>query len=231
MFRPLIANLSARVLRASVARIANDMALMQSMRATYASVSLLDQVMPDATACSSRDQVMDVAFAATGQASGFLCELGVYKGDSLNKLAKRAFPHKVYGFDTFTGLPEFWRSGFPQGAFDVSGEKLRFATNCVLYKGLFDQTLSNFLKDVPDQARLIHVDCDLYSSTSIALRILTPRITPQTVIVFDEYFNYVGWEKHEHKAFLEFLEATGRSCRYLAYNRRGQQVAVIISDR
>ncbi|MDR0529401.1 MAG: class I SAM-dependent methyltransferase [Zoogloeaceae bacterium] len=158
-----------------------------------------------------------------------MCELGVYRGESLNLLARHFAPGKVYGFDTFTGLPEFWRNDFPEGAFDVSGEKLNFEPNCVLYKGLFDDTLPKFLQDVQGTASLIHVDCDLYSSTVSVFRNLAPRIRAGTVLVFDEYFNYPGWQNHEHKAFREFLDATGFGCRYIAYNKFGEQVAVVIT--
>ena len=82
--------------------------------------------------------------------------------------------------------------------------------------------------ELDEKASLIHVDCDLYSSTISALNILAPRIQKGTIIVFDEYFNYPGWQQHEYKAFNEFLEKNGLSCRYIAYNRRGQQVAIEI---
>jgi hypothetical protein len=158
-----------------------------------------------------------------------VCEFGVYKGESLNMIARHFAPNKVFGFDTFTGLPEFWCYEYPEGAFDTSGEELNFEPNCVLYKGLFDDTLPKFLQDVQGTASLIHIDCDLYSSTVSVLRHLAPRICVGTVLVFDEYFNYSGWQNHEHKAFREFLDATGFECRYIAYNRLEEQVAVVIT--
>lgn len=172
---------------------------------------------------------MRAAFDASPQL-GFICELGVYRGQSLNEIARHCPSEQIHGFDTFTGLPEFWRDGFPKGAFDVSSEKLAFEKNCVLHKGLFDQTLPVFLQQVNSHAKLIHVDCDLYSSSISALRILAPRIQPGTVIVFDEYFNYPGWQEHEHKAFREFLDLADCGCKYLAYNKTGQQVAVLITS-
>ena len=126
-------------------------------------------------------------------------------------------------------MPEFWRGGFPEGAFDVSNEDLHFEANCVLYQGLFEDTLPKFLQNVQSNARLIHVDCDLYSSTMSALHLLTPRIRPGTVLVFDEYFNYPGWQEHEHKAFREFLDEARYGCKYIAYNTLGQQVAVLVT--
>ena len=63
---------------------------------------------------------MHAAFSASSTHDGVVCELGVYRGQSLNEIARHYAPEKVHGFDTFTGLPEFWRDGFPEGSFDVS---------------------------------------------------------------------------------------------------------------
>ena len=49
---------------------------------------------------------------------------------------------------------------------------------------------------------------------------------PGTVIVFDEYLNYPGWQNHEFKAFQEFVKANNVRYTYLGYAR--QQVAVRI---
>lgn len=230
MLKRIIGDLSARLLRAAMGRVATDLELMAIIHAASSSANFVDQSMRNAKACSSRLEVMRTALDATHQ-PGFICELGVYRGQSLNEIARHYPLEDVHGFDTFTGLPEFWRNGFPEGAFDVSSEKLTFEKNCVLHKGLFSETLPVFLEQNADQARLVHVDCDLYSSSISALRILAPRIRAGTVIVFDEYFNYPGWQAHEHKAFLEFLDMTGRDCEYIAFNKAGQQVAVLIADK
>lgn len=229
MLKRKIAELSARWFRATVARIATDLELVGTIQASSTSASLVSLLMYNAKICTSRLDVMSTAYDAS-MAEGFVCELGVYKGQSLNEIASHFSPAKVYGFDTFTGLPDFWRDGFPEGAFAVSKESLRFEANCVLYQGLFDDTLPKFLQEVQSNARLIHVDCDLYSSTRSALTVLAPRIRPGTVLVFDEYFNYPGWQEHEHRAFREFLDETRYGCKYIAYNKFGQQVAVLVTD-
>jgi hypothetical protein len=43
---------------------------------------------------------------------------------------------------------------------------------------------------------------------------------------FDEFFNYVGFELHEYKAFFEFVERFDVKYRFIAYS--GQQVSVVI---
>jgi hypothetical protein len=43
--------------------------------------------------------------------------------------------------------------------------------------------------------------------------------------VFDEYFNYPNWMKHEHRAFTEFQDRSGKRFKYVGYSI--QQVAVV----
>ena len=47
------------------------------------------------------------------------------------------------------------------------------------------------------------------------------------MIVFDEYFNYPGWERHEFKAWQEFVAEHAIDYAYLGYAR--QQVALRIT--
>ena len=74
----------------------------------------------------------------------------------------------------------------------------------------------------------IHLDCDLYSSTRTVFDLIAPRLKPSTVILFDEYFNYPNWERHQFKAFQEFVSERGIKYAYLGFAR--QQVAVRIDS-
>jgi hypothetical protein len=56
-----------------------------------------------------------------------------------------------------------------------------------------------------------HLDADLYSSTKTVFDHLGDWFVPGTIVVFDEYFGYYGWQHHEHKAFQEFLAQSGLS--------------------
>ena len=55
----------------------------------------------------------------------------------------------------------------------------------------------------------LHIDCDLYSSTKTVLTQLAPAIRAGSVIVFDEYCGYDGWEEHEARAWREFCTEVG----------------------
>ena len=55
------------------------------------------------------------------------------------------------------------------------------------------------------QVALLHVDCDLYSSTKLLFDSFINEIRPGTIIVFDELLNFDGYETHEMKAFYEYV--------------------------
>jgi hypothetical protein len=73
---------------------------------------------------------------------------------------------------------------------------------------------------------LIHIDCDIYSSTKDVLNALDICIGNDTIIMFDEYFNYQFYKNHEYKAFMEYIEKTGKGFEYIA--RSEVQAAVRI---
>jgi hypothetical protein len=52
---------------------------------------------------------------------GLLLEFGVYKGDSINRLARLMPAGHWYGFDSFKGLPEAWTPAARRGAFNMRG--------------------------------------------------------------------------------------------------------------
>jgi hypothetical protein len=159
-------------------------------------------------------------------ADGLILEFGVASGRTINHIAGLTERH-VDGFDSFSGLPEKWRRGFSQGAFAQAIPVV--AGNISLHKGWFCDTLPNFLNGKSEPVALLHIDCDLYSSTAFIFNSLKDRLRSGTVIVFDEYFNYPGWKQHEHKAFQEFIAETGISFRYDSFVPSHQQVCAIIA--
>lgn len=159
--------------------------------------------------------------------SGAYLEFGVFSGKTINKIAEAVPNNVVYGFDSFEGLPEDWRSGYEMGTFKMDALPA-VRENVELVQGLFEDTLPEFVKNHPELCAFIHIDCDLYSSTKTVFKYLKDKIVSGTVIVFDEYFNYPDWREGEYKAFQEFIEESGLSYEYLAYVEISEQVAVRI---
>ncbi len=160
-------------------------------------------------------------------ADGLILEFGVASGRTIRHIAGIS-ARGIHGFDSFEGLPESWRTGFAQGAF---AQPLPDVPDHVsLHKGWFSETLPPFVRTTNDPVALLHIDCDLYSSTAFVLDALTGRIGTGTVIVFDEYFNYPGWKQHEHRAFQEFVAKTGLTYRFDSFVPSHQQVCVVITE-
>lgn len=133
-------------------------------------------------------------------------EFGVASGHSFKwwvqhvKDARSTFA----GFDTFTGLPEDW-GPFKKGAMsnndeipDIKDDRVTF------YQGLFQQTLTGFLKKHQfNQRTIIHMDADIYSATLFVLTSLSPFFKKGDIIFFDEF----NVPMHEFKAFNEWVSS------------------------
>ena len=174
-----------------------------------------------------RFPLMDYAMSLVAL-NGIWAEFGVFKGESINHIARNTMA-KVHGFDSFSGLPEDWNRFHSRGHFKVGQNLPYVADNVSLHVGLFSGTLPDFRAQIGDTpVAFLHVDCDLYSSTVEIFRYLGENIVPGTVILFDEFYNYPGWMMHEYKAFQEFISATGKNYRYIGYNKKAEQVAVMM---
>ncbi|MFN3802325.1 class I SAM-dependent methyltransferase [Belliella pelovolcani] len=207
-------------------RLAQNIKLELVKRANQSTVDYVEKAMRNVTSVDSKWKVHEEAIKHVSL-EGLYLEFGVFKGNTINYVSER-IDSVIYGFDSFEGLPEFWRDGFDKGTFAIDGlPKVR--KNVKLVKGLFDQTLPQFLQDHPTvPVAYLHIDCDLYSSTKTVFELLKDRIKKGTVIVFDEYFNFPGWEQDEFRAFHEFLSETGLKYEYITYNFLHEQVAVKI---
>lgn len=145
---------------------------------------------------------------------GMKLEFGVAHGGTINRIAALSKSEPVYGFDTFTGLPEAWH-GMPVGAFDQGGKFPGVKENVQLFKGLFQETLDDFLESHTDLVGFCHIDSDLYSSCAFVLDKLKNRFFDGTIIVLDELAHYPDYLDHEYKAFLEFLDYSGFDFEFL----------------
>lgn len=149
--------------------------------------------------------------------TGLFLEFGVFKGKSINYMAKKIGKNTIYGFDSFEGLPEDWLPGYRAGKFDLNGVMPEVEENVILIKGWFEDTLPDFVKEHKNEkCSFINIDCDLYSSTKLVLEQLKEAIVPGTIITFDEYIGHIGWENDEYKAFREWIEETGMNYKYIA---------------
>jgi predicted O-methyltransferase YrrM len=209
---------------------AKSIPLERQRRALGTTVEYVEKYMRHVDSVGTRKELLTRAFRlADVNGDRLICEFGVFLGASINHLAQMT-GKTVFGFDSFEGLPERWSDGCAKGMFAMpSLPKVR--KNVTLVQGWFDQSLPEFLEKHTGQIGFLHVDSDLYSSAKIIFDLLESRLKSGAVVVFDEYFNYPGWEEGEYKAFMEYLIRSGLSFEFIGYHRNEEQVAVILRQK
>ncbi|WP_081736303.1 class I SAM-dependent methyltransferase [Amycolatopsis orientalis] len=216
----------AQALRDVEFRARRDIDAAGERNAVSATEEFVREHLPTATTFPHPRETLQYALDLA-PAGGMALEFGVYSGSTLKVIANARAGHEVYGFDSFQGLPEDWRPNIPAGAF--TAERPPEVDGAELVVGWFADTLAGFLDEHPGPVAFLHLDADLYSSTKSVLDHVGPRLRPGSIVLFDEYFNYPGWEKHEHRAWREYVERSGTEFDYLCYTSNNEQLAVRIT--
>ncbi len=154
-------------------------------------------------------------------AVGDYLEFGVYQGNSLiqahRALAEEGLEHvRLFGFDSFAGLPDtaesegVWSNGQYRADVEFTRQRLGDhgvqAERTVLVPGFFADTLTDAAREAHglEQAGVIMIDCDLYSSAKEALAFCEPLIGAEAVVLFDDWHS-AGEGRGEQRALAEFL--------------------------
>lgn len=216
-----------RLVESAGYRLERHIPLAMQREAVSQTANYVQQKMQTALPVHDPSEFLKTAVAACKIPDGLVLECGVWRARS-TKLLARLFPHEqVFGFDSFQGLPESWRAGFNKSTFAVNVIP-KVPANVELKCGWFKDTLPSFLAEHGGPIKFLHIDCDLYSSTLDVLRSCRERLIQGTVIAFDEYFNYPGWQEGEYRAFHECVRQDGLQYEYVCYTLRHEQVAVRI---
>lgn len=157
--------------------------------------------------------------AAVGKAdpNGLVLEFGVFKGGTINYLAKLCPKSMIHGFDSFAGLPSDGRTDWDVD-FSVPGLPL-VPANVTLHPGYFETTVPPYFTALAREPRpisLVHIDCDIFTSTMTVLWHMRRFIKPGDIFVFDELMNYDGFESHEFLALYMILAELGLDFEWLA---------------
>ena len=204
-----------------------DLLAVAERDAALSSAKYADRVMPTARIFTDPTSTLRHALEIAPQ-GGMALEFGVFAGRSLRVIAEVRKGREVYGFDSFQGLPEDYRPHVREGAFALDG--IPQIDGAELVVGWFEDTLAGFLDSHPGPVDFLHVDGDLYSSAVTVFDAVGPRLQPGSIVLFDEFFNFPGWENHEFRAWQEYLERTGTTVEYEAYTVNNEQVVARIVD-
>jgi hypothetical protein len=130
---------------------------------------------------------------------------------------------RYFAFDSFEGLPEL--EGADKMTRDFAAGKYSYAEGAfrhnlqsagvpldkvVITPGWFEQTCTpdTIRKNQMAKASIIHVDCDLYSSTRTVLDFVAPIMADGAIIIFDDWYCYRGNPGlGEQRAFNEWKQS------------------------
>jgi O-methyltransferase len=154
---------------------------------------------------------------------GDYLEFGVYKGTSLiqfyNLFKKSGLNDiRLFAFDAFQGLPGSEGNTFQKGEFFFPKKSFirrikKAGVNperVIIVEGFFNESLTAEVKKQHglSKAAVIHVDCDLYESTTDVLRFCQELVQEGTVLIFDDYLSFQNetdpTQYGEEKAFKEW---------------------------
>ncbi|HLM60341.1 MAG TPA: TylF/MycF/NovP-related O-methyltransferase [Pyrinomonadaceae bacterium] len=183
-----------------------------------------------------------VSFIADNKISGDIAECGVWRGGSmmtvaLTLLARNDTSRELYLYDTFEGMSEptdfdksidgiSAKSQMEQAAGKwcyASIEDVRenilstgYPENKIfLVKGKVEDTIP---KTAPANLSLLRLDTDWYESTKHELTHLYPRLSPEGILVIDDYGHWQGarqavdeyFAEQKRKIYLHRIDYTGR---------------------
>lgn len=178
-------------------------------------------------------------------------EFGVYSGRSMevfHDLYKDS-GMSFYGFDSWQGLPyetqdqnnpSYWYPGSFSGSIEPHiKQKFDQDDNVHIVDGWFEHTLNDdFYDSLKDKKiGIVHIDCDIYSSTKTVLEWLCKHnmLQKDSLIVYDDWGGYMSTlgEGHEFdvgegKAHKEVFEKYGMDPEFLYYYLVGDHYRVAV---
>ena len=98
--------------------------------------------------------------------------------------------------------------------------------NVELVIGWVQDTLDVFLKENKPTIRFVHMDMDTYETSKYILEKIKPYLAKRALILFDELYNFEGWEVGEYKALIEVFKEN--EYEYKAFQKNGRIVAIEI---
>lgn len=131
--------------------------------------------------------------------AGSIVEFGSFRGGSAIFLASvcrsLGLPVKVYGLDTFEGMPPTDKGVDAHNEGDFSGvdlEELRafvassgLSDHLEFVQGIFEDTAPGLLVRIPP-VLLAHIDCDVYTSVAFAWDAVTPYMASGGYVALDD---------------------------------------------
>lgn len=134
----------------------------------------------------------------------FYLEFGTFEGRGANFFAK--FVKKFYTFDSFTETMNNYEQGHTTTNQSFKLKKIpKLKKNVVIVKGFVQDTVDAFLNQNNPKINFVHFDLADYPSTLFVLKKIKPFLKKNSILIFNNFYNYVGWKNGEYKALNQVL--------------------------
>lgn len=175
-----------------------------------------------------REHAIEQAIKNDVHSEGYYLEFGVYSGTSIKFFSKYLIKNNIYGFDSFEGLKEHWfGTSITKGTFDLKKKIPPLPKNVIAVVGWIQDTLPQFLNEKNPQINFVHIDVDTYETTKFILDLIKPRLVKGAVILFDELYNFEGWDVGEYKALTEIFNKNEYKFEAFAYDGRQALIRIL----
>ena len=173
-----------------------------------------------------RSHAINLAKENDKDPNNFYLEFGVFSGTSINFFSQN-ISKNIYGFDSFEGLKEDWLgTSVTKGTFDLKKKIPKLNSNVVPISGWIQDTLPKFLDENKPKINFVHMDVDTYESSKFVLENIKPFLIKGAIILFDELYNFEGWDVGEYKALTEIFE--DKDYRFVSFSTDTSQAAIKI---
>jgi len=153
----------------------------------------------------------------------YYLEFGVAGGGSSNFFSK--YVNKLFAFDSFEGLIEDWiGTSLPKGYYNQNKKIPKLNSNVEPIVGWAEETIGSFIETHNPKINFIHFDMDTYKSTKLVLEKTKPFLFKNAILIFDNIYNYAGWENGEFKALCEVFKEDEFD--FKAFNLLGKQIVI-----
>lgn len=158
------------------------------------------------------------------QLKGAYAEFGVYRGEMMYAAGRILKDNltKLYGFDTFEGLPDpkgnddkifvFEKPGFMSSEMVKTDELINEFPRQLIAGDFREPKVQEQIKSSLENISVLSIDCNWPSSVEASLDLAVPRLMNGSIIYFDDYFiglregDYTKplLEKYKQWSFIEF---------------------------
>ena len=173
-----------------------------------------------------RDHAITQANENDKDPDNYYLEFGVFSGSSINFFSNK-INKKIYGFDSFEGLKEDWLgTTVIKGTFDLKKKIPKLNSNVVPISGWIQDTLPIFIEEKKPKINFVHMDVDTYETTKFVLERIKPHLIKGAIILFDELYNFEGWDVGEYKALTEVFDE--KDYKFISFSTDTSQATIKI---